>query len=60
MEKEVVFASVCRPQQPQRVRQAVEARLEAVSRLADRCFALPAFAMSHPFEQPGYKSAAAR
>jgi maleylacetoacetate isomerase len=30
-----------------------------VSRLADRCFALPAFAMSHPFEQPGYKSAAA-
>ena len=31
----------------------------AVSRLADRCFALPAFAMSHPFEQPGYKAAAA-
>ena len=31
----------------------------AVSRLADRCFALPAFATSHPFEQPGYKAAAA-
>jgi maleylacetoacetate isomerase len=30
----------------------------AVARLADRCFALPAFAMSHPFEQPGYKTAA--
>ena len=30
----------------------------AVSRLADRCFALPAFATSHPFEQPGYKTAA--
>jgi len=30
-----------------------------VSRLADRCFALPAFATSHPFEQPGYKTAAA-
>ena len=28
-----------------------------VSRLADRCFALPAFATSHPFEQPGYKTA---
>jgi maleylacetoacetate isomerase len=26
-----------------------------VSRLTDRCFALPAFATSHPFEQPGYK-----
>jgi len=26
-----------------------------VSRLAERCFALPAFASSHPFEQPGYK-----
>lgn len=26
-----------------------------VSRLAERCFALPAFATSHPFEQPGYK-----
>jgi maleylpyruvate isomerase len=32
----------------------------AVSRLSDRCFALPAFATSHPFEQPGYKAAAAR
>jgi maleylacetoacetate isomerase len=29
----------------------------AVSRLADRCFAMPAFATSHPFEQPGYKTA---
>jgi maleylpyruvate isomerase len=26
-----------------------------VSGLTDRCFALPAFATSHPFEQPGYK-----
>jgi maleylacetoacetate isomerase len=26
-----------------------------VAALADRCFALPAFATSHPFEQPGYK-----
>jgi maleylacetoacetate isomerase len=31
----------------------------AVARLADRCFALPAFAASHPFEQPGYKTAVA-
>jgi maleylpyruvate isomerase len=30
-----------------------------VARLAERCFALPAFATSHPFEQPGYKTAAA-
>jgi maleylacetoacetate isomerase len=30
-----------------------------VSRLADRCFAMPAFATSHPFEQPGYKTASA-
>jgi maleylpyruvate isomerase len=30
-----------------------------VARLADRCFALPAFATSHPFEQPGYKRASA-
>jgi maleylacetoacetate isomerase len=30
-----------------------------VARLADRCFAMPAFATSHPFEQPGYKTAAA-
>src|SRR6478735_452819 len=28
-----------------------------VARLADRCFEIPAFASSHPFEQPGYKSA---
>jgi maleylpyruvate isomerase len=31
----------------------------AVARLADRCFKLPAFATSHPFEQPGYKAAGA-
>ena len=30
-----------------------------VARLAERCFELPAFATSHPFEQPGYKSAGA-
>jgi maleylacetoacetate isomerase len=30
-----------------------------VSRLADRCFAMPAFATSHPFEQPGFKAAGA-
>ena len=30
-----------------------------VARLADRCFALPAFATSHPFEQPGFKTASA-
>jgi maleylacetoacetate isomerase len=30
-----------------------------VSRLADRCFAMPAFATSHPFEQPGFKTAGA-
>src|ERR1700694_5366245 len=30
-----------------------------VARLADRCFAMPAFATSHPFEQPGYKTASA-
>ncbi len=29
----------------------------AVARLADRCFEIPAFATSHPFEQPGYKAA---
>ncbi len=28
-----------------------------VARLAGRCFAMPAFATSHPFEQPGYKAA---
>ena len=32
----------------------------AVARLADRCFAMPAFATSHPFEQPGYKAIGAR
>lgn len=31
-----------------------------LDRLADRCFALPAFATSHPFEQPGYKATAGR
>jgi len=31
----------------------------AVARLAERCFAIPAFATSHPFEQPGYKTAKA-
>jgi maleylacetoacetate isomerase len=30
-----------------------------VARLAERCFEIPAFATSHPFEQPGYKSAGA-
>src|SRR5260370_15662190 len=30
-----------------------------VSRLADRCFEMPAFATSHPFEQPGFKTAGA-
>ena len=29
-----------------------------VERLAERCFALPEFAASHPFEQPGYRAAA--
>jgi maleylacetoacetate isomerase len=28
-----------------------------VSALADRCFKIPAFATSHPFEQPGFKAA---
>jgi maleylpyruvate isomerase len=28
-----------------------------VAALADRCFRIPAFATSHPFEQPGYKAA---
>jgi maleylacetoacetate isomerase len=28
-----------------------------VAGLADRCFALPAFKTSHPFEQPGFKAA---
>jgi maleylacetoacetate isomerase len=31
----------------------------AVADLADRCFKLPAFATSHPFQQPGYKAAGA-
>jgi maleylacetoacetate isomerase len=31
-----------------------------VARLAEQCFALPAFATSHPFEQPGYKAMTAR
>jgi maleylacetoacetate isomerase len=31
-----------------------------VARLSDRCFALPAFASSHPFEQPDYKKASAK
>jgi maleylpyruvate isomerase len=30
----------------------------AVAKLAEQCFKLPAFATSHPFEQPGYKAAA--
>jgi maleylpyruvate isomerase len=30
-----------------------------LSALADRCFKLPAFATSHPFEQPAFKTAAA-
>jgi len=31
----------------------------AVARLAERCFAIPAFASSHPFEQPGFKAVSA-
>jgi maleylacetoacetate isomerase len=31
-----------------------------VAQLASRCFAMPAFATSHPFEQPGYKTAGAK
>jgi maleylpyruvate isomerase len=31
----------------------------AVAKLAEQCFKLPAFATSHPFEQPGYKAAKA-
>ena len=30
-----------------------------VAGLADRCFKMPEFATSHPFEQPGYKTAGA-
>ena len=29
---------------------------QAVARLVEHCFKLPAFATSHPFEQPGYKA----
>jgi maleylacetoacetate isomerase len=31
----------------------------AVKHLTDRCFEIPAFATSHPYEQPGYKAASA-
>jgi maleylacetoacetate isomerase len=31
----------------------------AVAQLAERCFAMPAFATSHPFEQQGFKAAGA-
>jgi maleylacetoacetate isomerase len=31
----------------------------AVKKLTEHCFKLPAFATSHPFEQPGYKAARA-
>src|SRR6266568_4740254 len=30
-----------------------------IARLADRCFELPAFKTSHPFEQPGFQKSAA-
>jgi len=30
-----------------------------VAGLAERCFKMPEFATSHPFEQPGYKTASA-
>ncbi len=33
------------------------AAFPTVVALADRCFKMPAFATSHPFEQPGYKTA---
>ena len=36
------------------------ASFPTVARLADQCFALPAFAASHPFEQPGYKATVGR
>src|SRR6266480_5756624 len=32
------------------------AAFPVVARLADRCFEMPAFATSHPFEQPGYRA----
>ena len=31
-----------------------------VVRLVERCFAIPAFAASHPFEQPGFKALSAQ
>ena len=31
-----------------------------VARLVERCFAIPAFAASHPFEQPGFKALSAQ
>ena len=31
-----------------------------VKALSDRCFAMPEFASSHPFEQPDYKAAGAK
>jgi len=37
--------------------QHVLAPFPIVANLAERCFALSAFATSHPFEQPGYKAA---
>lgn len=33
------------------------AAFPTVAGLADHCFSLPAFATSHPFEQPGYQAA---
>ena len=42
--------------------QYVKLQLDAyplVARLVEHCFALPAFATSHPFEQPGFKAARA-
>ncbi len=36
------------------------ASFPAVARLAGHCFATPAFATSHPFEQPGYTAIAPR
>src|SRR5271169_1303649 len=35
------------------------AAFPVVAQFAERCFALPAFKSSHPFEQPGYKTAVA-
>lgn len=34
------------------------AAFPVVAGLAERCFAMPAFATSHPFEQPGFRTAA--